>query len=253
MKAKELFAAGAAKDPSIRSLTPQAPMLYIVETGRGPTKVGTGKHREVLTFGASPASEDRPLALDAQAASTASWIKSGDIQYQATTRGGRPIQGILDGKAQFKDTTDTIGTVAMSTGVMASSMGVMGNNADMAQLGGAAALAGSLLMLASSMATPAADTRQWVSLPRDIYLLADQVVPSGLSRVELAYTSEAGAEGKASLQHWGKQGSCAVAWGRTRTGAITRDPRPLQPGKQPRDAALREDLLQKFAPAGGQS
>jgi len=252
-KAKDLFEAGAAKDAAINALSPDLAMLYIVEAGRGPVKVGAGKYKELLTFASAGGGGDELLGMAAPGSDLSPWVKVADLQYQASTRGGRPVQGILNGKAQFKDTTDKVGTTAMTAGMVTSSMGIMNGNSDMAQLGSYAALAGSLFMMASAMTTPAADTRQWVTLPRDIYLSGGKLVPTEPGTPEVSYRSEAGAEGKVAMQHWGKQGRCAVAWGRTRTGLLLQDVRPVQAGKQPRDEILRTDLLETFAPRGGQS
>jgi hypothetical protein len=79
----------------------KAPLIVIVESGKGPTKNQQGKHKNFLSFsrGADEVSEVN-VVLGGQ---TLSLIKSGDLYWQATTRGGRGIDGLLAQKALWKD------------------------------------------------------------------------------------------------------------------------------------------------------
>nr|QQZ50889.1 hypothetical protein JKL49_06375 [Phenylobacterium glaciei] len=95
-----------------------------------------------------------------------------DIFYQASTRGGREIDKILAGKAQFKATTGGIGSFLSDTTVALSS-----NNAAFSangQYGDAVAAVGVLsgvFLIVSSNSKPQADVRTWSSLPDTVHVL----------------------------------------------------------------------------------
>ncbi|MDB5452965.1 MAG: hypothetical protein JWO33_1543 [Caulobacteraceae bacterium] len=88
-----------------------------------------------------------------------------DIYYQASTRGGRAIDKILQGKAQFKATTGSIGSVVADTSVAISEQYGASNATLIA--GGVAGV----FLIVSSSAKPAADTRYWSSLPDTVHVM----------------------------------------------------------------------------------
>lgn len=162
--------------------------LLITESGSGPRKLGKGEHNSVLAFEPGAPSERmlflRPEEGQIQAAdylalplheqvevsrvealkSGASW--SGEaLHYQAMTRGGRPIDGVLAGQAQFKDTAGAVGEAAVSAGTQLATQAMLYGDSELAQLGGALALVGLFASMSSAAAKPAADTRAWRSLP----------------------------------------------------------------------------------------
>jgi hypothetical protein len=93
-----------------------------------------------------------------------------DLQWQATTRGGRVMDHILANKAVFKDATGGAAMVAAAT-----SVGLMHHRQGEAALiaGGVAVVAG----LLSATTTPEADTRAWNSLPRYLSFAALELPP----------------------------------------------------------------------------
>jgi hypothetical protein len=93
-----------------------------------------------------------------------------DLQWQATTRGGRVMDHILANKAVFKDAT---GGAAMAAA--ATSVGLMHHRQGEAALiaGGVAVVAG----LLSATTTPEADIRAWDSLPRYLSFAALELPP----------------------------------------------------------------------------
>jgi len=93
-----------------------------------------------------------------------------DVYMQASTRGGRPVQGILDGKAQFKDTTKTIGKVSSAVGAASTVAGLVGGS-DIAVVAGLGLqVVGALASAVSNATTPKADTRYWDTLPNTVHL-----------------------------------------------------------------------------------
>lgn len=153
-----------------RAQAPQVPLpqsgddaLTLFEAGASPTKAADGEHGEMLRV-LAPATVDAPGAEG--------WTLLGDIGYQATTRGGRPVDHILAGKAQFKETSGAIGEGAMAASAAllnaaqyASTADQMG---DMANLGAAAGVIGLFATVMSNQTKPKADTRYWDTLPAQV-------------------------------------------------------------------------------------
>lgn len=150
--------------------------LVLLETGSAPLKVNGGKHGEILSFADTGAeklpqifTQDQPLAGVRMA---------DDLYFQATTRGGRGIDAINAGKAQFKDNAQTAAEVGMGITTVAATTALMGSasgNYDLSNSAAGVAAVGALFSLGSqlmaSATTPQADVRRWESLPRQIYLV----------------------------------------------------------------------------------
>ncbi|GAM98746.1 hypothetical protein U91I_02382 [alpha proteobacterium U9-1i] len=156
-----------------------------------------------------------------------------NLFWQASTRGGRAIDGILAGKAEFKanatqlaDTTSQLSSVAIQTAnsmmTQAQSMMAQGYNVDM---GGANAAAGiGLGLMAFSLAsravaaatTPQADIRYWDNLPAEVHL---SFAPSG-SAFRASFVDEAGASVRTVPANvvMDSQNRCGVAWVRSQPG-----------------------------------
>ena len=95
-----------------------------------------------------------------------------DIYYQASTRGGREIDKILAGKAQFKATTGGIGSFLSDTSVaLAQSNGAFTAGGQYGDAVAAVGVLSGVLLIVSSSSKPQADVRTWSSLPDTIHLL----------------------------------------------------------------------------------
>jgi hypothetical protein len=128
-----------------------------VEFGRGPTKYATGEYHQELRF-----QPGRSTALSAVIQVDNQTVRAepyDDLNYQATTRGGRVMDHILANKAVFKSTTDTAGNVGLISGA------ILAQNRDTQDIGLGLVAAGLLSKIFSAAATPAADTRSWDNLP----------------------------------------------------------------------------------------
>lgn len=147
--------------------------LSIFEDGFAPAKVRAGKHGEIMKY-----SDSLPVILPPQ-----SGVMIGDVSFQATTRGGRAIDGINKGKAQFKDNAETTANVSSAVaqaGMLAALTGAVSNNSALQDAGSIIGGAGALVSLFSSAIAantePAADIRAWELLPSRIYLVPDNTV-----------------------------------------------------------------------------
>ena len=155
---------------------PSANVLFFLEMGEGPTKYAAGEYGEQLKFHAGNAAD--PVAVirvNSESLTVGAWD---DLTYQATTRGGRVMDHVLQGKAVFKGTTDAFGTAAIIAGT---SVAIAGNSNSSRNVGMGIALAGLVSKVVSAATTPAADTRQWKNLPNLLGFAAIRLAPGQYS------------------------------------------------------------------------
>jgi tetratricopeptide (TPR) repeat protein len=162
-QAADTFEQAAKIDPNLKTPGPNDNLLVLTELGNGPVKATDGQYQEKLVFRPGSAMpENGAIVTLGSGKTTRAWplTPAANIYTQASTRGGRAIDGILDGKAQFKSGLET--TSALVTGVGSSFAQQMGGNALYAQG------AGALIGMFSKSVRPAADTRMWDGLPSTI-------------------------------------------------------------------------------------
>lgn len=147
-----------------------ANLLVFVEFGAGPTKVAGGEYGEQLQFrnGSSPvqSARIRIANFDVEVA------PYDDLNFQATTRGGRVMDKVLAGKADFKRATDAVGDVGIIGGAV---VGATSRHNSEAALGLIAA--GLVSKVFSALTKPEADTRTWDNLPLFLSFAALQIPP----------------------------------------------------------------------------
>jgi hypothetical protein len=150
-----------AKGVKLPPYLPKANALFFVEFDPGPTKYATGHYGEELRFRTMPppvaSAELKVDSLQIPIAPT------DDVNFQATTRGGRVMDHILGNKAVFKSATDTAGNVALIGGLTTAAVS---NDRTTQEVGLGIALAGLVSKVVSAATVPAADTRSWDNLPR---------------------------------------------------------------------------------------
>lgn len=145
--------------------------LVLIETGSAPRKLGDGLNHSYFVYRRGKGfKENRAELVLADQPTPAYPIE--DIFYQATTRGGREIDKILDGKVAFKQTTGTVGSVLADSSVVLthlSAAGVLGDGATGVAAGLGAV--GGIAYLIAGNAKPRADTRTWTSLPDTVHVV----------------------------------------------------------------------------------
>ncbi|MGC8829131.1 MAG: hypothetical protein ACP5MG_02990 [Verrucomicrobiia bacterium] len=159
----------SAKNFTPPDYDPQANVLFFVEFGPGPTKYATGQYGEQLRFRTyqSPVKSAAIKIADA----TIRIYPYDDLNFQATTRGGRVMDYILANKAVFKETTDNVGNVAIIGGA------VLASRRETQEAGLATLGVGILSKVISAATTPAADTRDWNNLPQYLGFAAARMQP----------------------------------------------------------------------------
>jgi hypothetical protein len=163
----DLLADVDADAAGLMALLDQPSLVVFVERGRGPRKVNSGRYGELLQLVPRPKAPSPRVSLDAvplqpQLLDSLSW--------QATTRGGRAVDGFLSGKAVFKDASVGLGYSMIIAGDIASA-------ADSPELAVAAYVAGIFTWIAGATTNPRADVRAWEDLPDDLYLLVGDPSP----------------------------------------------------------------------------
>ncbi|CAN0455750.1 unnamed protein product, partial [Ectocarpus fasciculatus] len=82
-------------------LAEQPNTILLIERGHAPVKLQTGQYGQLLQIEPDRRAASSPVVhIDGQRQG-ALWLDS--ASYQATTRGGRRVDGFLQGKAIFKD------------------------------------------------------------------------------------------------------------------------------------------------------
>lgn len=162
----------------LKAFRPDAPIpseehnaLLIVETGNSPRKLGDGVGHYQLVYRRGKNFRD----VGAELKTDKGWetvYPMEDVFFQASTRGGRAIDRIVEGQVQYKSTTRDVGTTLSSVsqnnmlaGVSAATGGVLG--------AGFAAI--SLVSVAaqgmSASANVRADIRYWEALPDTLHIM----------------------------------------------------------------------------------
>ncbi len=176
-----------SRNINLPDYNPKANVLMIVEFGPGPLKYAAGQYEEQLHFRVRPApvlsAHIRSDGLDFAVA------PCDDVNYQATTRGGRVMDYVLANKAVFKSATDTAGNVAIVTGAILASQ--QGRNSAADEVGLGLLLAGVAAKIVSASTTPQADVRCWEDLPQFISF-ASVTLPVGEHKLTVEFLDSAG-------------------------------------------------------------
>jgi len=151
---------------------PKANVMLFAEYGEGPRKYSGGEYGELLKF-YTRQSKIRSARMEVDGQRTVALPPYDDLNFQATTRGGRLMDHVLGNKAVFKQTTDTVGDVALVGAMAAADHG--GRDADRAAIGLAAV--GLISKIASAATTPQADIRSWENIPQYLSFAALQLEP----------------------------------------------------------------------------
>ena len=142
-----------------------------------------------------------------------------DVFFQASTRGGRPIDRLIAGKASFKDTTGQIGmaltSIASESSVMMSAVGGTGGGRVM---GGLAAV-GAISSIISANVKPRADVRYWNNLPETVHATSFRHagLPNTISVKLFDETGNAVQSDKMVVNKWIDKNGNVLVWIKSRT------------------------------------
>ncbi|MDD5120148.1 MAG: hypothetical protein PHR84_02420 [Candidatus Omnitrophica bacterium] len=180
-------------------LSQQNNVILCIETGKAPLKVQTGTYGEKAIFRLKPYKAkrfsvllDKHINIDKNC-----FLNNNDILYQAETRGGRKMDGILKGKANFKETTAKVSTAFMEMSAIAATTTAFSGSGDSSVAGlavtGAFLVAGLVMAATSAAANPSADARHWSYLPAEIQIIPFSAA-AGKHHVSLISCDDSGRE-----------------------------------------------------------
>ena len=150
-----------------RLLTGEFNTLIISPVGKGPTKNRRGEDANYVFFETNDVKyQPAEIFLDDQSVTEKAFTKVADVNYHATTRGGRQMDAILEGKAVSRKTTIGVGQFVTE----------LGNNVG-GYVGLALVLTGVVAQGVGGSMTPDADTRCWQQLPASYYVHALDIPP----------------------------------------------------------------------------
>lgn len=204
--AEEAFALAERTNPAIRRPTKETTLL-VADLGRGPVKFGRGMSGRLLTFVEAEghgATESASVSVGAgKSRQTLPLAEYSNLAFQATTRGGRAFDAILDGKASLQSgmrNTAEVGYLMTQSGVLPLQV------------------AGLLVTLVSggvgNQVKPDADVRVWDTLPHHVAV--------GLGTQTTATPVAFKFEGEQALPTGtpvmqARAGKCGIAWSRSRS------------------------------------
>ncbi len=176
-----------------RQFRPDAPLpepdhnvLVFVETGKSPRKLGDGMGHHQLVYRRGRDFEDVRARFDYAGEEYEAYPVE-DIFFQASTRGGRAVDRIIDGQVEFKSRTESVGTNLTN---------VTNNNVVAGLTAGTGAFAavsvvGVSALALSARANPRADIRYWETLPDTVHVYSLRA-EEGERELRIEYLDEQG-------------------------------------------------------------
>jgi tetratricopeptide (TPR) repeat protein len=224
--------------------------LMLVDVGVGPKKVGSGKYNEKLTFepvGATPSQ----VEVAAAAARVDAVAVGADLNWQAMTRGGRPIDAILAGKAQWKASTTATSNAVATAGYYTALQGAYSGNSDVMNAGGIAMATGLLGNLVGRAMTPSADLRAWDGLPAAIVVGTFAPGPVGTTGPLTLRSADSGSPVEMLAPQRFGTAACSITWARTQSSIplsaqAVSNPDIQERNRGPANSRWRDFLLETF-------
>ena len=167
--AREAYDEAKRLRPDLVIPDPGANVLVLAETGYGPRKLGDGVGNYELVYRRGKRFSETRAYMQR----SGQWLPLypiEDVFWQATTRGGRPVDRIIQGKVAFKQNTEAVGTVLTGLASEAMVLQPLTYSKSLDDKAAVVGLIGVAALALSSKAKPAADVRYWESLPDAIHI-----------------------------------------------------------------------------------
>ncbi|TAE32380.1 MAG: hypothetical protein EAY65_07100 [Alphaproteobacteria bacterium] len=204
-------------------------LLVIYEAGAAPIKKRDDEQLEALVYerGTSPNVQQVGFMVNGK---NTTLFAAEDVYWQAITRGGREIDKVLRGKADFKEGASAVGELSVATATTGVSMmndfvaqGHEGAAGAAGVVSGVALLAGLVAKAAESSAQIDADIRYWDNLPNILYI-ATANVPYGTNSVQISKVENNQPSESYVKINWKNQ--CGLVWGRQVSSLSVADSAP---------------------------
>ncbi|MCF7975774.1 MAG: hypothetical protein K9N55_18295 [Phycisphaerae bacterium] len=157
---------------------PNYNVLLCIELGRGPVKYNTGEFGEMAKFTGSPPMIGEVNLRVSGSTSEEIFRLDCDPHYQASTRGGRMMDGILRGQALYKATMRDQGEELSDSSQQIMQQANATGSTEMMAVASIFALAGAMSQAASAKANPTADIRHWSLMPAEVVMIPCRI-PAG--------------------------------------------------------------------------
>ena len=152
-------------DFEVPEIGSQPQVLVIAETGKSPRKLADGVGSFQMKFFRGKEFTDNRASYSIDAGGLTKMYPMEDIFWQASTRGGRGVDKIIEGKVKFAKTTDAVGSVLTTIADDLTTRSEFYAGSDMNQVGLALGVVGIGAMIFSAKSKPAVDVRHWDNLP----------------------------------------------------------------------------------------
>ena len=216
--ARDFYQRASQARPGIYIPRPSDRVLAVADMGLPPLKVGGGEYGEYLVYTPPELVPEQKAIFVANGKGYEATFGE-DLYWQASTRGGRQVDKILAGKAEFKDTAATVAAGSLMIADAALDVAVYSSYNDTSDaalaVAGVAAVVGIASMFMAEAAKPEADTRYWDNLPAHIDYIS---MPEGALPNEIVFTGQGGSVlGSLTPRiRIDPKGGCALAYGRSR-------------------------------------
>jgi tetratricopeptide (TPR) repeat protein len=197
-------------------------VLFVSELGNGPVKARDGAQAQKLLFQAGPSYEENAAYIefmDGGGPRPLQLRQASSVTYQATTRGGRAIDGLMNGKAAWKDGTGAVGDALMNQG-----LANMGSDGGMAMAG-----IGLALSLFSSAMKTKADIRAWDGLP-DLIMVGTAKASKPDWNYKVTYRNGDAPLDLSGVATRADAKPCSIVWSRARPASLSADVIGEDPG-----------------------
>ncbi len=194
----------AASEPLrwLAQIRPDAPpptaadnLLIIGESGSAPVKLAAGQGGAALTYRRGAGRRDVSVTAKVNNR-VVTLYPAEDLFWQASTRGGRPIDYILQDKVVFKERWEAAGSSLTNLGLagilIGSQLGGSGNRDKTMGVGAGLAAIGIIAGAVADKVQPQADTRRIRNFPDTLHVIAMPAEP-GSHHVRVEFKSDAGA------------------------------------------------------------
>lgn len=169
-KAKEAFDEVVKLRPSTKIPEADDNTLIIIETGKSPRKLSDGVGHFELLFRRGKRIKEEFVEFNDQIPNI---VES--IYFQASTRGGRPIDGIIEGKVNFKAEAAQTGEVLGDIGQAVVHASAVTGSGTLQGVGLGIGVVGIIGTAMSANTRTEADTRYWSNLPDKIHIFTSKL------------------------------------------------------------------------------
>lgn len=215
-QAADAYAEVARLRPGWTAPPKGANTLIVAELGGSPRKVGDGVGNHEIVYRRPKRTPEKKVQLKiGETAVAVAPVE--DLYFQAASRGGRPIDRLINGKVQFQNVASTVGdvlgTIASEGSVLQSATGGGHGRAL-----GAIAAVGAIASIISANVKPRADVRYWANLPETLHVTAISAAqaPQAIAAMLTDENGNAVPVESLQIQQWRDKRGNGLIWIKTR-------------------------------------